>query len=111
VKRRAFLGVISGAAPVAARAQQTPAQQTPPVVGFLNTASPGPFSHLVAAFRSGLEETGFVEGRNVLLEFRWAEGRYDRLTALAAELIQCPVDVLATSSVVHPPPRFGGGER
>ncbi|MFL5002761.1 MAG: ABC transporter substrate-binding protein [Xanthobacteraceae bacterium] len=68
-----------------------------PVVGFLNTASPAPFNHLVAAFRSGLEEAGFVEGRNVALEFRWADGRYERLPALAAELVQRSVAVLATS--------------
>jgi hypothetical protein len=68
-----------------------------PVVGFLNTASPTPFTHLVAAFRKGLEEAGFFEGRNVAIEFRWAEGRYERLPALAAELVQRPVAVLATS--------------
>jgi len=94
MRRRDFVTLIGGAAawPFAARAQQAP-----PVVGFLNTASPGPFRHLVAAFRNGLEDTGFVEGRNVAVEFRWGEGRYERLPALAAELVQRPVDVLATS--------------
>ncbi|MFL6931079.1 MAG: ABC transporter substrate-binding protein [Xanthobacteraceae bacterium] len=95
MRRRAFIQALGGAAawPLPLSAQQ-PAM---PVVGFLNTASPAPFNHLVAAFRSGLEEAGFVEGRNVALEFRWADGRYERLPALAAELVQRSVAVLATS--------------
>ncbi|MFL4977459.1 MAG: hypothetical protein ACJ8FV_03205 [Xanthobacteraceae bacterium] len=82
MRRREFILALGGAAawPLPLSAQQ-PAM---PVVGFLNTASPAPFNHLVAAFRSGLEEAGFVEGRNVALEFRWADGRYERLPALAA---------------------------
>jgi putative ABC transport system substrate-binding protein len=68
-----------------------------PVIGFMNTASPGPFANLVAAFRKGLEETGYVEGRNVMVEYRWAEGRYDRLPAFAAELVSRPVAVLAAT--------------
>jgi putative ABC transport system substrate-binding protein len=96
VERRKFLATLGGAAaawPLAARAQQ-PAM---PVIGFLSTASPGPFAHLVAAFRKGLDQGGFAEGRNVAIEFRWAEGRYERLPALAAELVRRPVAVLATS--------------
>ncbi|MFL5084224.1 MAG: ABC transporter substrate-binding protein [Xanthobacteraceae bacterium] len=95
MRRREFILALGGAAawPLPLSAQQ-PAM---PVVGFLNTASPAPFNHLVAAFRSGLEEAGFVEGRNVALEFRWADGRYERLPALAAELVQRSVAVLATS--------------
>jgi putative ABC transport system substrate-binding protein len=79
MRRRDFITLLGGAAacPLAARAQQSP------VVGFLNTASPDPFNHLVAAFRKGLEEVGFVDGLNVTIEFRWAEGRYERLNALA----------------------------
>ena len=93
--RREFMTLLGGAAawPGVARAQQ-PAL---PVIGFMNTASPGPFANLVAAFRRGLEETGYVEGRNVMVEYRWAEGRYDRLSAFAAELVGRPVTVLVAT--------------
>jgi putative ABC transport system substrate-binding protein len=67
------------------------------VIGFLNTASPAPFAHLVAAFRKGLAEAGFVEGRNVAIEFRWGEGQYGRLAAFAEELMRRPVAVLVTT--------------
>jgi putative ABC transport system substrate-binding protein len=86
VKRREFLALLGGAAswPLAARAQQ----QAVPVVGFLHPSSPEPFGHIVNGFRRGLNDTGFVEGQNVAIEYRWARGEYDRLPALAAELVQ-----------------------
>ena len=76
--------------PLVARAQQ----KTMPVIGYLGNGSPGPVASFVAAFRQGLSETGYVEGRNVAIEFRWAEGRYDRLPALAADLVSRKIDVI-----------------
>jgi putative ABC transport system substrate-binding protein len=85
LRRREFIAGLGGAAawPVAAVAQR-PAM---PVIGFLNGGSPdGYYASIVAAFRRGLKETGYVEGQNVAIEFRWAEGQYDRVPAMAAEL-------------------------
>ena len=95
IKRRQFIAVLGGAAatwPIAARAQQ-PAM---PVIGWLSSRSPGESKHLVDAFRSGLQTLGYVEGKNVAIHFRWAEGQYDRLPAMAAELVREKVAVLAT---------------
>jgi ABC-type uncharacterized transport system substrate-binding protein len=93
MKRRDFITFLGGAAtwPFAAKAQQ-PAM---PVVGFMSSRSPGDSSRVVVAFRQGLAETGYEEGRNVAVEFRWAQGQFDRLPAIAAELVRRPVAVLA----------------
>jgi putative ABC transport system substrate-binding protein len=92
MRRRTFIAALCGAAawPLAARGQQ-PAM---PVIGFMSGRSLADSDHLVAAFREGLTEAGFIEGQNVLIEFRWANGQYDRLPTLAAELIALPVTVL-----------------
>jgi putative tryptophan/tyrosine transport system substrate-binding protein len=92
MKRREFLGVLGTAAawPLAARAQQG----ATPVVGFLNSGSPGSFPHNVREFHQGLREAGFVEGRNVAIEYGWAEDRTDRLPAMAADLVRRQVVVI-----------------
>src|SRR3954466_8581962 len=99
MRRREFIAVLGGAAavsPVAARAQQA----TMPVVGFVHVASADPLAHLVAAFRQDLGELGYTEGRSVTIEFRWADGRYDALPDLVADLVRRQVAVIVT----------GGGE-
>jgi len=93
MRRRGFFAVVGGAVawPLAVRAQQA----AMPVVGFLGTTTPDDFADRVAAFRGGLMDFGYVEGQNVLIEYRWPEGNYNRLATLAADLVRRQVAVIA----------------
>jgi putative ABC transport system substrate-binding protein len=101
--RRELMLLLVGAmtASRALRAQQ----KAMPVIGFLGGASPGPNAPFVAAFHQGLSETGYVEGQNLAIEYRWAEGQYDRLAALAADLVSRKVDLIVATSA-GPLPAF-----
>src|SRR5215472_36167 len=100
MRRREILVLLAGATIACPRAAVRAQQKVMPVIGFLNGSSPGQVAPVVAAFRQGLSETGYVEGQNVAIDYRWAEGHFDRLTALAAGLVGRKVDAIAATDTL-----------
>jgi putative ABC transport system substrate-binding protein len=103
MRRREFitpLGGVAAAWPLAARAQQA----SMPVVGFLHSGSPRPYAGRMAGFRQGLGDTGFVEGKDVALEYRWAEGNYERLPEMALDLVRLGVSVIVAGGGIASAP-------
>jgi putative ABC transport system substrate-binding protein len=100
MKRREFIELVGSAGLLlAAKVRRARAQQpTMPVIGFLSSESPDLFAYLARAFREGLKGTGYVEGEDVAIEYRWADGQYDRLPALVADLIRRQVSISIASS-------------
>ena len=102
VRRREVITLIGGAAvwPLAARAQQA----ATPVIGFLQSGVPGPYAGRMAGFRQGLRDTGFVEGKDVAIEYRWAEGNYERLPQMALDLVRREVSVIVAGGGIASAP-------
>jgi putative ABC transport system substrate-binding protein len=100
MKRREFVILVGGAAvwPLCARAQQA----NLPIIGFINGASPKPYAQNVSAFLDGLKQAGYVDGQNVRVEYHWAEGQYDRLAEMAADIVRHPVSVIVANTPAAP---------